>query len=80
MECYRPAMIDEPTFESRRETQANKLSRTFAMQLEALNRHRGKGRQKGDGGARSRPFRRQAVVGVVGVLGSGDRTKLGDQP
>src|SRR5262245_14295430 len=32
MECYRRAMIDEQTFEGRREnlTQANKLSRTFA--------------------------------------------------
>jgi hypothetical protein len=48
MECYRRAMIDEQTFEGRRENlaQANKLSRTFATLLEALNRHRGKGQQK----------------------------------
>lgn len=48
MECYRRAMIDEQTFEGRREnlTQANKLSRTYATLLEALNRHRGKGQQK----------------------------------
>jgi hypothetical protein len=48
MECYRRAMIGEQTFEGRRENlaQANKLSRTFATLLEALNRHRGKGQQK----------------------------------
>jgi hypothetical protein len=43
MECYRRAMIGEQTFEGRRENlaQANKLSRTYATLLEALNRHRG---------------------------------------
>jgi hypothetical protein len=48
MECYRRAMIGEQTFEGRREnlSQANKLSRTYATLLEALNRHRGKGAQK----------------------------------
>jgi hypothetical protein len=48
MECYRRAMIGEQTFEARREnlSQANKLSRTYAVLLEALNRHRGKGQQK----------------------------------
>jgi hypothetical protein len=48
MEFYRRAMIGEQTFEARREnlSQANKLSRTFATLLEALNRHRGKGQQK----------------------------------
>ena len=46
MECYR--LIGEQTFEGRRENlaQANKLSRTYATLLEALNRHRGKGQQK----------------------------------
>ena len=49
MECYRRAMIGEQTFEGRREnlSQAGKLSRTYAQLLEALNRHRGKGQQKG---------------------------------
>jgi hypothetical protein len=44
MECYRRAMIGEQTFEGRRENlaQANKLSRTYATLLEALNRHRGR--------------------------------------
>ena len=48
MECYRRAMIGEQTFEGRREnlSQANKLSRTYAVLLDALNRHRGKGQQK----------------------------------
>jgi hypothetical protein len=47
MECYRRAMIGEQTFEGRREnlSQANKLSRTYAVPLDSLNRHRGKGQQ-----------------------------------
>jgi hypothetical protein len=47
MECYRRAMIGEQTFEGRRENlnQANKLSRTYAALVEALDRHRGKGQQ-----------------------------------
>lgn len=82
MECYRRAMIGEQTFEGRRENlaQANKLSRTFATLLEALNRHRGKGQQKvtvehvhvHSGG--------QAVVGVLAPPGGGDRAKSEDQP
>src|ERR1700722_6585181 len=46
MECYRRAMIGEQTLEGRRENlaQANKLSRTYAALLEALNRH-GQGQQ-----------------------------------
>jgi hypothetical protein len=45
MECYRRAMIAEQTLEGRRENlnQANKLARTYATLIEALNRHRGKG-------------------------------------
>jgi hypothetical protein len=41
-------MLAEQTFEARREnlSQANKLSRTYAALLDALNRHRGKGQQK----------------------------------
>jgi hypothetical protein len=60
-------MLGEQTFEGRREnlSQANKLSRTYALLLDALNRHRGKGQQKvtvqhvrvNTGG--------QAIVGVV---------------
>ena len=48
MECYRRAMLNEQTFEGRKESlnQANKLSRTYTMQMDALSRHRGKGQQK----------------------------------
>jgi hypothetical protein len=78
MECYRRAMLLEQTFEGRSEklNQANKLSRTYAVLLDALNRHRGKGQQKvtvehvhvHSGG--------QAVVGMVAARGS---PKLEDQ-
>lgn len=81
MECYRRAMIPEQSFEGRREnlSQANKLSRTYATLLEALDRHRGKGQQKVtvehvhvyEGG--------QAVVGVV-TPGGGDPQRSEDQP
>jgi hypothetical protein len=80
MECYRRAMIGEQTPDGRREnlSQANKLSRTYAALIEALNRHRGKGQQKvtvehvhvHSGG--------QAIVG--NVEGGGDRAKLEGQP
>jgi hypothetical protein len=82
MECYRRAMLGEQTFEGRREnlSQAIKLSRTYAVLLDALNRHRGKGQQKVtvehvhvySGG--------QAVVGTVETPGGGDRAKSEDQP
>jgi hypothetical protein len=83
MECYRRAMIGEQTFEGRREnlSQANKLSRTYATLLEALNRHRGKGTQQkvivehvnvAAGG--------QAIVGNVEALGGGVTTKREEQP
>ncbi|CAL80537.1 conserved hypothetical protein [Bradyrhizobium sp. ORS 278] len=80
MECYRRAMLPEQSFEGRRETlsQANKLSRTYATLLEALNRHRGKGQQKvtvehvhiHDGG--------QAIVGSV--EGGGTCLNAEEQP
>jgi hypothetical protein len=82
MECLRRAMLGEQTFEGRRENlnQANKLSRTYATLLEALNRHRGKGQQKvtvehvhvHPGG--------QAIVGSVTHQGGGGERKDGDQP
>lgn len=48
MECYKRAMAPGQSFAWHQESlnQANKLSRTFATLLEALNRHRGKGQQK----------------------------------
>jgi hypothetical protein len=82
MDCYRRAMIGDQTLEGQRENlaQANKLSRTFALLLEALDRHRGKGQQKvtvehvhvHSGG--------QAVVGLVEAPGGGDRAKSEEQP
>ena len=56
----------------------NKLARTFTTQMEALNRHRGKGQQKmtvehvhvHEGG--------QAIVG--NVQGGGGKQKIGEQP
>jgi hypothetical protein len=82
MECYRRAMIGEQTFEGRREnlSQANKLSRTYAALLDALNRHRGKGQQKvtvehvhvHEGG--------QAIVGNVESRGGGFASKTKEQP
>src|SRR3954465_11374855 len=81
MECYRRAMIPEQTFEGHKEslTQANKLSRTYATLLDALNRHRGKGQQKvtvehvhvHEGG--------QAIVGAV-ETGGGVASKSQEQP
>ena len=82
MECYRRAMIGEQSLEGRRENlnQANKLSRTYATLIEALNRHRGKGQQKvtvehvhvHSGG--------QAVIGAIEAPGGGTRPKLEEQP
>ncbi len=48
MECFRRAMIGDQTFDGRKEAlnQANKLSRTYTLLLDALNRHRGKGQQR----------------------------------
>jgi hypothetical protein len=82
MECYRRAMIREQTFDGRRENLnlANKLSRTYATLLEALNRHRGKGQQKvtvehvhvHEGG--------QAIVGNVETKGGGVAKEVKEQP
>src|SRR5215813_10070030 len=75
MECYRRAMIAEQTFEGRRENlaQANKLSRTHATLLEALNRHRGKGQQKVTVEHVHVHAGGQAIVGNVNGRGVGTR-------
>lgn len=75
MECYRRAMLNSQTFEGRHEnlSQANKLSRTYAVLLDALNGHRGKGQQKvtvehvhvRSGG--------QAIVGTIHPGGGGKK-------
>jgi hypothetical protein len=82
MECYRRAMIGEQTFEGRRENlnQANKLSRSFVVLLDALNRHRGKGQQKVTVEHVHVHAGGQAVVGAVTTRGGGDRTKVEEQP
>jgi hypothetical protein len=82
MECYRRAMIGEQTFEGRRENlnQANKLSRTWATMLEALNRHRGKGQQRVTVEHVHVHAGGQALVGNVERPGGGDQSKLEEQP
>ena len=77
MECYRRSMIGEQTFEGRKENlnQANKLSRTRATLLEALNRHRGKGQQKVTVEHVHVHAGGQAVVGTIENPGSGDHRK-----
>jgi hypothetical protein len=81
MECFRRAMLPEQTVEGRQDNlnAANKLSRTYAVLVETLNKHRGKGQQKvtvehvhvHSGG--------QAIVGHVEGAGGGARTKLEGQ-
>lgn len=82
MECYRRAMIGEQTMEGRRENlnQANKLSRTWATLLEALNKHRGKGQQKVTVEHVHVHAGGQAVVGMVERPGGGDQRKSEEQP
>jgi hypothetical protein len=85
MECYRRAMNGEQSLEGRREnlTQANKLSRTYAALLEALNRHRGKGQQKVTVEHVHVHAGGQAVVGMVstpGQPGGGGAKDLEEQP
>ncbi len=82
MECYRRAMIGEQTFEGRRENlnQANKLSRTWATLLEALNKHRGKGQQKMTVEHVHVHAGGQAVVGTVEAPGGGVSAKSKGQP
>ncbi|MFG1288427.1 hypothetical protein [Xanthobacter versatilis] len=85
MECYRRAMIGEQSFEGRREnlTQANKLSRTYAALVEALNRHRGKGQQKVTVEHVHVHAGGQAVVGMVAAPsqpGGGDANNSEEQP
>ena len=82
MECYRRAMIGEQSFEGRREnlSQANRLSRTYAALLDALNGHRGKGLQKVTVEHVHVHSGAQAVVGMVETPGGGDRPKSEDQP
>ena len=56
--------------------QANKLSRTSVMLLEALNRHRGKGEQKVTVEHVHVHAGGQAVVGMIETPGGGDRPEI----
>ncbi len=82
MECYRRAMIGNQTFEGRRENlnQANKLSRTWATLLDALNKHRGKGQQKVTVEHVHVHAGGQAVVGTIERPGGGDQTESKELP
>lgn len=82
MECYRRAMICDQPFEGRRENlnQANKLSRTWTLLLDALNKHRGKGQQKVTVEHVHVHAGGQAVVGTVERSGGGDQSKFEEQP
>ena len=67
MDCSKRALLQTQTFEGKNMNlnQVNKLMRTYTTQMEALNKHRGKGQQKmtvehvhvGEGG--------QAIIGSV---------------
>jgi hypothetical protein len=59
--------------------QAGQLSRTFAMLLEALNRHRGKGQQKMTVEHVHVHSSGKALVGVVVGAPSGDHVKVEGQ-
>jgi hypothetical protein len=81
MSCFRHAVDSKWGSNLRREYlgMAGKLSRTFAMLLDTLNRHRGKGAQEitvehvvPSGG--------QAVVGIVEAPGGGVQPRSEDQP
>ena len=80
MECYRRAMNSQLPARDYYLNQANKLSRTYAILLDNLNKHRGKGQQKvtvehvhvHQGG--------QAIVGHIEHKGEGGREKKEGQP
>jgi hypothetical protein len=82
MECYRRAMHPEQTFAGRSEnfTQANKLSRTSTILLEALNRHRGKGQQKVTVEHVNVHAGGQAIVGAVDATGGPAQKHSEEQP
>src|SRR5262249_36311927 len=82
MECYRRAMLGEQSPEGRREnlSQANKLSRTYAVLLETLNHHRGKGQQKVTVEHGHAPEGGKAIGGTIGAPGGGSPPKPKGQP
>ena len=77
MDCFRYAVAANKTSGLFRDylNQAGKLSRTFPMLLDALNRHRGKGQQKITVEHVHVHSGAQAVVGVVETPGGGVQSK-----
>lgn len=83
MECLRRAMIDGLTSAGRESSlsQANKLSRTYTAQMDALSRYRGKGQQKMTVEHVHVHAGGQAIVGnVTHPEGGGVATKTEEQP
>ena len=82
MECYRRGLLAEQSFEGRQFnlSAANKLSRTYAMLLDALNRHRGKGQQVVRVEHVTVQAGGQAIVGAVTQGGRGPQAKRGSTP
>jgi hypothetical protein len=80
LECYRRAMLAEQTAQGRQDNlnAANKLQRSFATSLDALNKHRGRGQQQITV-RHVTVVADQAIVGDVTHQGAGDRTKLEEQ-
>jgi hypothetical protein len=78
LECHRRAMLPEQTIESRQLnlSAASKLSRTYATLLEALNRHRGKGRQVIRIERVTVEAGGQAIVGAVTQGGGTDKVRI----
>ena len=81
MECFRRAMNREQPFDARQLNLsfANKLSRTYAMQMDALQRYRGKGQQKVTVEHVHVHAGGQAIVGAV-TGGGGVQQKTEEQP
>src|SRR5262245_60160025 len=75
-------MLAEQTFEGRHESlsQANKLSRSCAVLIEALNRHRGKGQQKVTVEHVTVNAGGQAIVGAVATPGGRGPAETKEQP
>jgi hypothetical protein len=83
MECFRRAMSPDQTFDGREMNlnQANKLTRSYAALMEALNRYRGNGQQKMTVEHVHVHAGGQAIVGnVTRPEGGGVQKKTEEQP
>lgn len=79
MECYRRAMIVEQSFEGRESClkHAVRLTKAYADQLAALNKHRGRGQQKITVEHVTVEAGGQAIVGSVDAANATRHTKAG---